>query len=50
MITAPLGAVMNGCVARSGFGSWADVLPKKLSSSAVARPVWESVEPIRPNL
>ena len=33
-----------------GLGSELDVLPKKLSWSAVARPVWESVEPIMPNL
>ena len=35
----PLGALRNGCMRRSGFGSWADVLPKKLSSSAVLKPV-----------
>ena len=40
----------NGCVARSGLGSEAEVLPKKLSSSTAASPVWASVEPIMPNL
>ena len=39
-----------GCVARSGFGSVPECLPKKLSSSAVESEVWLSVEPIKPNL
>ena len=39
-----------GCSQRFGPGSEPECLPKKLSSPAVASPVWLSVDPIIPNL
>src|SRR5690242_9156409 len=41
---------MKGCSHRLGLGSELEVLPKKLSWSAVESAVWESVEPTMPNL
>ena len=51
MIFTPVcGLAMNVAVMRSGLGSCGVVLPKKLSSSMAASPVWASELPIKPNL
>ena len=49
-VTGALPTFAIGCSQRSGPGSPPECLPKKLSSPAVARPVWLSVAPISPNL
>ncbi len=51
MIRMPVfGSAKNVLVMRSGDGSCGAVLPKKLSSSIAARPVWASLLPMSPNL